>query len=131
MYLLVGSCVIFFFFFQAEDGIRDRTVTGVQTCALPISSTNQNRITGKIGWKESPQETYGTLTNSHLLQRPTAAKQESRPFALTTPMANPQRLSTTKAKANYYTRSSSTHHQRISEWSPTTHTQSPLSTLKK
>ena len=27
-----------FFFFQAEDGIRDRLVTGVQTCALPISS---------------------------------------------------------------------------------------------
>ena len=26
------------FFFQAEDGIRDRLVTGVQTCALPISS---------------------------------------------------------------------------------------------
>src|SRR5207245_8514760 len=26
-----------FFFFQAEDGIRDATVTGVQTCALPIS----------------------------------------------------------------------------------------------
>src|SRR5207249_2935375 len=26
----------FFFFFQAEDGIRDRNVTGVQTCALPI-----------------------------------------------------------------------------------------------
>src|SRR2546430_6082495 len=32
-------CVIFlFFFFQAEDGIRDLTVTGVQTCALPICS---------------------------------------------------------------------------------------------
>src|SRR5699024_11408269 len=31
-------CVVFyfFFFFQAEDGIRDRNVTGVQTCALPI-----------------------------------------------------------------------------------------------
>src|SRR5699024_12099498 len=28
----------FFFFFQAEDGIRDRNVTGVQTCALPISA---------------------------------------------------------------------------------------------
>src|SRR2546426_7493950 len=27
---------IFFFFFQAEDGIRDYKVTGVQTCALPI-----------------------------------------------------------------------------------------------
>src|SRR2546426_3679895 len=28
----------FFFFFQAEDGIRDYKVTGVQTCALPISA---------------------------------------------------------------------------------------------
>src|SRR5437588_2263046 len=28
----------FFFFFQAEDGIRDHCVTGVQTCALPISA---------------------------------------------------------------------------------------------
>src|SRR5438105_10877869 len=28
---------LFFFFFQAEDGIRDPLVTGVQTCALPIS----------------------------------------------------------------------------------------------
>ena len=27
---------LIFFFFQAEDGIRDRLVTGVQTCALPI-----------------------------------------------------------------------------------------------
>src|SRR2546430_11590007 len=36
------SCFIyfFFFFFQAEDGIRDLTVTGVQTCALPISNTH-------------------------------------------------------------------------------------------
>src|SRR5699024_7617988 len=30
--------VVYFFFFQAEDGIRDRNVTGVQTCALPICS---------------------------------------------------------------------------------------------
>src|SRR2546430_10116448 len=30
-------CGLLFFFFQAEDGIRDLTVTGVQTCALPIS----------------------------------------------------------------------------------------------
>src|SRR5260370_23005365 len=29
--------IVFFFFFQAEDGIRDSSVTGVQTCALPIS----------------------------------------------------------------------------------------------
>src|SRR6266404_9610645 len=31
--------IIFIFFFQAEDGIRDKLVTGVQTCALPISGS--------------------------------------------------------------------------------------------
>src|SRR5699024_12090937 len=31
-----SSCLLLSFFFQAEDGIRDRNVTGVQTCALPI-----------------------------------------------------------------------------------------------
>src|SRR5207248_4243376 len=35
---LCSPSILFFFFFQAEDGIRDRTVTGVQTCALPIFS---------------------------------------------------------------------------------------------
>src|SRR5260364_458982 len=34
-----------FFFFQAEDGIRDDLVTGVQTCALPISARS------KRGWR--------------------------------------------------------------------------------
>src|SRR5690606_40626659 len=33
----LGFFCFFFFFFQAEDGIRDFHVTGVQTCALPIS----------------------------------------------------------------------------------------------
>src|SRR2546430_5536340 len=32
----ISAIYISFFFFQAEDGIRDLTVTGVQTCALPI-----------------------------------------------------------------------------------------------
>src|SRR5699024_12007404 len=31
-----------YFFFQAEDGIRDRNVTGVQTCALPILTLSKN-----------------------------------------------------------------------------------------
>src|SRR5690554_4369036 len=35
--LLGADSVLLFFFFQAEDGIRDADVTGVQTCALPIS----------------------------------------------------------------------------------------------
>src|ERR1022692_2677580 len=46
----VGSVFSFFFFFQAEDGIRDYKVTGVQTCALPIwllSSIARLRFTGR------------------------------------------------------------------------------------
>src|SRR5690606_40001182 len=42
-YCFVSNSVVFvvgFFFFQAEDGIRDFHVTGVQTCALPISSVS-------------------------------------------------------------------------------------------
>ena len=35
------SFLFFFFFFQAEDGIRDDLVTGVQTCALPIFSVSK------------------------------------------------------------------------------------------
>src|SRR2546429_3930534 len=35
--MLISITVFLFFFFQAEDGIRDVAVTGVQTCALPIS----------------------------------------------------------------------------------------------
>src|SRR5437879_11232910 len=38
-FLLLFFLMFFFFFFQAEDGIRDTSVTGVQTCALPISLT--------------------------------------------------------------------------------------------
>src|SRR2546426_12773226 len=34
----------FFFFFQAEDGIRDYKVTGVQTCALPISARRHHAL---------------------------------------------------------------------------------------
>src|SRR5207249_1801209 len=39
-FLLKLIICLFFFFFQAEDGIRVRNVTGVQTCALPISLSN-------------------------------------------------------------------------------------------
>ena len=38
----------FFFFFQAEDGIRDRLVTGVQTCALPISRRSKENSWAEV-----------------------------------------------------------------------------------
>src|SRR6266568_4785530 len=48
---------MFFFFFQAEDGIRDGTVTGVQTCALPIFGGEHDLTERELphleGWRDS------------------------------------------------------------------------------
>src|SRR5690606_40451453 len=44
----VGVDVAIFFFFQAEDGIRDFHVTGVQTCALPIFGTPATRLKEQV-----------------------------------------------------------------------------------
>src|SRR2546430_8803753 len=44
LFLLCRYLCFFFFFFQAEDGIRDLTVTGVQTCALPIFQAGRIEI---------------------------------------------------------------------------------------
>src|SRR2546430_11098178 len=54
--LVVVKCV--FFFFQAEDGIRDLTVTGVQTCALPISEREHahGQHNGREGARATPEE---------------------------------------------------------------------------
>src|SRR2546430_5905746 len=46
---------VIFFFFQAEDGIRDLTVTGVQTCALPICNlggvwAGRHALAKGLGW---------------------------------------------------------------------------------
>ena len=40
----IWTKILFFFFFQAEDGIRDHCVTGVQTCALPIYPCNLGSV---------------------------------------------------------------------------------------
>src|SRR2546425_7732516 len=42
------SVAVVFFFFQAEDGIRDKLVTGVQTCALPIYFRNDMLVAWQI-----------------------------------------------------------------------------------
>src|SRR5688572_32567063 len=59
-----------FFFFQAEDGIRDLTVTGVQTCALPISGMGVLRAAGGGG----PRFFIGRSTGA-ALGRPQARPQ--------------------------------------------------------
>src|SRR5690606_40137904 len=61
------TCYLVYFFFQAEDGIRDFHVTGVQTCALPIC-TSQSVTSSFMGCslehRSSMPSRCLTLTNS-------------------------------------------------------------------
>src|SRR2546422_3873465 len=45
--MISGPLMVMFFFFQAEDGIRDVAVTGVQTCALPICRPRKGTHAGE------------------------------------------------------------------------------------
>src|SRR5438552_12411490 len=54
----------FFFFFQAEDGIRDDLVTGVQTCALPISDLFGEQVVLCGGLVELIKAGYETLVEA-------------------------------------------------------------------
>src|SRR5688572_32667072 len=68
----------FFFFFQAEDGIRDLTVTGVQTCALPICIAGEREQLADPDWRqrgdegrqhpEADQQGHGGIGNQVHLQ---------------------------------------------------------------
>src|SRR5256885_8299889 len=64
-----------FFFFQAEDGIRDYKVTGVQTCALPISCIGRPRAHSHPGF---PDRAPCRAGNSRCLQSE-YARSASRP----------------------------------------------------
>src|SRR5256886_4992644 len=48
-----------FFFFQAEDGIRDLTVTGVQTCALPICALAGDALQNSALWNGNHHDAGG------------------------------------------------------------------------
>src|SRR5205823_11299614 len=65
--------LLFFFFFQAEDGIRDKLVTGVQTCALPISPWLAVCVlAGSLGAPSAPawgckgHQTVASIAEKHL-----------------------------------------------------------------
>src|SRR2546430_2833374 len=67
----VASIIFVFFFFQAEDGIRDLTVTGVQTCALPILG----RSDGEGAVVKPLWISFGQLRTIRLLAGTTRAQQ--------------------------------------------------------
>src|SRR5437016_5388054 len=58
------------FFFQAEDGIRDWSVTGVQTCALPICVALARNVPGESAWVETlvSRQRYTSDSSSRLGQ---------------------------------------------------------------
>src|SRR5437773_10077534 len=59
-----------FFFFQAEDGIRDRDVTGVQTCALPISAGRRaNRASEALIERPSGGMVYAQVSKTRSEER--------------------------------------------------------------
>src|SRR5438046_7138687 len=62
--LYLSSCTrcSLFFFFQAEDGIRDWSVTGVQTCALPIYTISTRAI--RAGCEPNPHKGRQTGSRS-------------------------------------------------------------------
>src|SRR5690606_298002 len=55
-----------FFFFQAEDGIRDFHVTGVQTCALPISALVTELAVEPLQLDRDPDPRYVAITMARL-----------------------------------------------------------------
>src|SRR5215211_5439042 len=63
------SFFLFFFFFQAEDGIRDHCVTGVQTCALPISWPDSMRpsFTHRLRMRSRRRSTASAVGSSALV----------------------------------------------------------------
>src|SRR6266404_8271290 len=86
-----------FFFFQAEDGIRDKLVTGVQTCALPISiwptratgppkpsrpSRRKYRTRSRIGTRRSEEHTSELQSLAYLVCRLLLEKKKKQTLTL-------------------------------------------------
>src|SRR2546429_1570823 len=72
VYLNLPVVFLFFFFFQAEDGIRDVAVTGVQTCALPISLMSwgaSSQALCKLLGDDAPHDISATACRERYNQR--------------------------------------------------------------
>src|SRR5208337_4794256 len=88
--------VLVFFFFQAEDGIRDTSVTGVQTCALPICKNPARGKAedlagdgdgldlglGRIGQRVAVEREFDRLGAMQACRQPAQLRTEARPSQL-------------------------------------------------
>src|SRR2546423_4139713 len=84
--------LLVFFFFQAEDGIRDKLVTGVQTCALPICSSKTARRGGHLfGRAERHRHRKRTWPRSRPAVRPRSATPRASPTSKTWPGRSEER----------------------------------------
>src|SRR6266404_821722 len=63
----LNAKIIMIFFFQAEDGIRDKLVTGFQTCALPISDVLDLHKTVLDAARREYERGHGRLRNTEFL----------------------------------------------------------------
>src|SRR5699024_12048938 len=74
--------VVSSFFFQAEDGIRDRNVTGVQTCALPISNSPKGnmvsfpkvRLLRDVALSRAPSQIYTVFSPEGVSERSSSSR---------------------------------------------------------
>src|SRR3712207_8572076 len=76
------SILLMFFFFQAEDGIRDIGVTGVQTCALPICAgeIDYTRTRLRIGDRDALVDQFNRPRDLHFVTVAFDGAAESREF---------------------------------------------------
>src|SRR5438874_13283200 len=86
-------CGLLYFFFQAEDGIRDLYVTGVQTCALPISATVAHSKPGPSG-----QEPNGSAAEAGAAAMPAPARAPNAPATASPLRARPDMSDTLAAR---------------------------------
>src|SRR5256885_4064042 len=79
MTVMYNTQFVFFFFFQAEDGIRDYKVTGVQTCALPIWKFSKSYL------NQSPDN-----ASAHFIQKTIALDDYCNELSITFEVAPPE-----------------------------------------
>src|SRR2546421_7053925 len=79
---MLGADDLFFFFFQAEDGIRDLIVTGVQTCALPICATSGPDSSRSFLPLRHLVAPHAATAEAHLARQPRLARELGEELAL-------------------------------------------------